>query len=104
MGSAFVVRYETTPDTAAENRELVESVFAELAGTRPDGLSYASFQFADGVTFVHVGFIDGENNPLASTPAFQEFQRHFGDRVPDGPVASGATLVGSYGFTHPPPD
>ncbi|WP_219632380.1 hypothetical protein [Haloechinothrix aidingensis] len=98
MGSAFVVRYETTPEAADENQALVEAVFAQLAEQRPAGLSYASFRLDDGVTFVHVGCIEGDGNPLAASTAFHEFQREFRARAPEGPVASGGVLVGSYGF------
>lgn len=99
MGSAFVVRYQTTPETAGENEKLVEAVFAELAREQPDGLSYASFRLDDGVSFVHVGVVEGDGNPLAASTAFHEFQRGIRERAPEGPVPSGATLLGSYGFS-----
>jgi hypothetical protein len=95
---ATVVRYQTRPEAADENQRLVEKVFAELAGTAPDGLRYATFRLADGVTFVHVAVSDGEVNPLTQSPAFAEFQRGLGERVADGPVPSAATVVGSYGM------
>lgn len=98
MGSAFVIRYETTPEAADENQALVEAVFAQLAEQRPKGLSYASFRLDDGVGFVHVGFVEGDGNPLAASTAFQEFQREFRSRAPQGAVATGGLLVGSYGF------
>ncbi|MFC3451324.1 hypothetical protein [Amycolatopsis speibonae] len=99
MGSAFVVRYQTTTESAGENEKLVEAVFAELARERPDGLSYASFKLDDGVSFVHVGVVEGDGNPLAASTAFHEFQRGIRERAPEGPVPSGATLIGSYGFS-----
>lgn len=98
MGNAFVVRYTTRADAAAENEKLVAQVFAELATTDPDGLRYVAFRLADGVTFVHVAVVDGESNPLFETAAFKDFQREIGDRCVDGPVPSGATVVGSYRF------
>ncbi|WP_037317491.1 hypothetical protein [Amycolatopsis orientalis] len=101
MGSAFVVRYETTPEAADENQKLVEAVFAQLAEQRPDGLSYASFRLDDGVSFIHVGYVDGDDNPLNASTAFQEFQREFRSRAPGGPVFSGGALVGSFGFGTP---
>ena len=52
MRKSFVVRYEMRPDTADENQRLIENVFAELAETHPDGISYAAFRLDDGVTFV----------------------------------------------------
>lgn len=98
MGRTFVVRYEMQPESANENQRLVEGVFAELAKEQPEGLRYASFRLDDGVTFVHVGTMDGDENPLASAAAFQEFQRSFGERVAGPPVATDATLIGNYRF------
>jgi hypothetical protein len=98
MSKAFVVRYEMRPDTAAENQRLVENVFAELAETQPDGIRYAAFLLDDGQTFVHVGIASDDSNALGETAAFQEFQRAFGERAAGKPVASGAELLGAYGF------
>jgi hypothetical protein len=95
-----VVRYSTQADKADENQGLVEKVFAELNTDRPAGLRYATFRLDDGVSFVHVASVDTDDgtNPLASTAAFAEFQRQIADRVAEGPVASKATVVGSYRF------
>ena len=97
---AAVVRYRTKPDRAEENVALIEKVFAELDASRPGGLRYASFRLADGVSFVHVAEVDTADgsNPLTQTAAFQEFLREIGDRCEEGPIASDATLVGSYRF------
>lgn len=99
MGIA-VVRYKTKPDKAEENHALIERVFGELAARRPAGLRYASFQLTDGVSFVHVASIETDDgaNPLVATPAFSEFLRGIDDRCEEGPLASGATVVGSYRF------
>ena len=95
-----VVRYRTKPDRADENQALVEKVFGELADTQPEGLRYATFRLADGVSFVHVASVDTTDgtNPLSATAAFAEFVRDVGDRCEEAPVASDATVVGSYGF------
>ncbi|MEV4555559.1 hypothetical protein AB0K51_01025 [Kitasatospora sp. NPDC049285] len=98
MGKAFVIRYEMRPETADQNQGIIENVFAELAENNPEGVRYASFRLDDGVTFVHVGMIDEGSNGLAETAAFQEFQKGFGDRAAGAPDASGATLLGSFGF------
>lgn len=98
MSKAFVVRYEMRPDSAEENQRLIENVFAELAEKQPDGIRYACFRLDDGATFVHVGVSSDDSNALAETQAFQEFQKAFGDRAATPPVASGAKLVGTYGF------
>ena len=96
----IVVRYKTKPECAAENQALIEKVFGGLELDEPDGVRYASFRLADGVSFVHVASIETDDgtNPLTSSPAFAEFVRHIGDRVEEGPVASDASVVGSYRF------
>jgi hypothetical protein len=94
---ATIVQYQTTPETADENERLVAAVYAELAATDPGGLRYATFRLDDGVTFVHVATVEGDN-PLFQTAAFRAFQAGLGDRCVTGPAPSGATLVGSYGL------
>jgi hypothetical protein len=96
MAVTKVIRYQTHPRDADENERLIREVFAELAATRPDGLRYASFRLADGVSFVHVAVQDGEVNPLSDSAAFAKFQAGIGERCAEGPVASDATVVGSY--------
>lgn len=93
-----VVRYQTRPNAAEENQELVERVFAQLADDEPGGLRYAAFRLADGVTFVHIAVVEGESNPLPETAAFKEFQRDIGNRTTAPPDLQGATLVGAYRF------
>ena len=93
-----VVRYKAKEDRADENQALVENVFAELAATDPGGVRYATFRLEDGVSFVHVAIIEGDENPLGATAAFGEFQREIGDRCDEPPFAQEATLVGSYRF------
>ena len=93
-----VVRYETKPDRADENQRLVESVFAELNERDPGGLRYATFRLADGVSFVHIAFLDDGSNTLNETAAFAEFQRAIADRCTEPPAAQDATVVGSYRF------
>jgi len=98
--SVAVVRYRSKPDRADENQALVEKVFGELHVNQPEGLRYATFRLADGVSFVHVASIDTADgsNPLTQTPAFAEFLREIADRCDEGPVASEATVIGSYKF------
>ena len=94
-----IVRYTTRPERADENQALIEKVFVELVATAPTGLRYASFRLADGVSFVHVATVDGNDaNPLTSTPAFAEFVRDIAERCVEGPIGSSATVVGEFGF------
>ena len=98
MGVATVVRYTTKPESADENERLIRNVFAELAETDPGGLHYATFRLDDGVSFLHVAVVDGDENPLTTSPAFAEFQSEIAHRVTDGPAASKATPIASYGM------
>jgi hypothetical protein len=91
-----VIRYTTKPECADENERLIRAVFAELAAEEPDGLHYAAFRLADGVSFLHVAELDGENNPLTASAAFSEFQSSIGARIAEGPIQSDAAAVGSY--------
>ena len=91
-----MIRYRTKPEHADENERLIRDVFAELAEEDPEGLHYASFRLDDGVTFLHVAVLDGEANPLTSSPAFATFQAGIGERCAEGPVPADASMVGSY--------
>ncbi len=93
---AVIVRYTTSDGRAEENAALVRAVFEELAESAPDGLDYATLRLSDGVTFLHVACFDGEDNPLATSPAFAAFQAGIGERCTSPPEATTATLVGAY--------
>ena len=99
MQKRLVTRYSMrSAETADENQERVEGVFAELAASKPDNVSYIVLRLADD-SFVHVSFHDhgdDEVNPIASTAAFAHFQDGHAERR-EGPVAQQtATLVGAY--------
>jgi len=95
-----VVQYTTRPDSADENQQLVEAIFAELSERRPVGLRYATFRLDDRVTFVHVASIERDDgvNPLVDIEEFVRFSSGVAARCEVAPVAREATLVGSYGF------
>jgi hypothetical protein len=94
----IMVRYRVKADQAAENRRLIESVFAELNAAAPAGLRYASFVLPDGVSFVHVASVETSDgtNPLTNTAAFKAFQAGIKDRCEEAPVAVELHEVGSY--------
>jgi hypothetical protein len=98
MSRATHVRYQTTAEAADENQRLVQQVYAELNASKPDGLRYLTLRLADGVTFVHISFVEGEENPLLATAAFQEFSGGLPQRVAVPPKSESVTLVGSYGI------
>lgn len=98
-----VVRYKTKPERADENQALVEAVFAELTQNAPEGLTYASYRLADGVSFVHVASMQTTNgdNPLAATAAFKTFLQNIAERCVDAPIAVDAKVIGAYAATTP---
>src|ERR1700683_4780774 len=96
MAVTKVIRYRTKPECADENERLIRNVFAELANDNPEGLRYSAFRLEDGISFLHVALLDGEDNPLTRSAAFGEFQSAIGARIADGPFQSDATVVGSY--------
>jgi hypothetical protein len=97
MSKTVVVRYRVRPDAADENARLVEDVYTALAELEPPDFRYVTYRLGDGVSFVHVAH-HGEANPLASLPAFAEFQRELQQRCTEPPSPSEATVVGSYGM------
>jgi hypothetical protein len=96
MAHTVIVRYTTRSDRADENERLIREIFAELAASRPPGLDYAAFRSEDGVSFVHLATIEGDQNPLTSLPAFRSFVSGIGDRCAEPPVSTGASQVGGY--------
>lgn len=101
--NSVVVRYRVKPEHVGENERLIERVFAKLDATQPDGLRYASFRLADGVSFVHVASIetDDGSNPLSALDEFADFTREIAQRCDEPPVGQDATIVGSYrSFPH----
>ena len=93
--SVTMVRYTTKPEHADENAALVEKVYAELNADRPDGLRYATFRLADGVSFVHLAIVEGAN-PLFDVAAFKEFTADIASRCVEPPVNVEATVVASF--------
>ena len=99
MQKRLVTRYAMqSVEAADENQRRVEGVFAELATTKPDTVSYIVLRLADD-SFMHVSFHnhgDDEVNPIASTAAFAHFQDGHADRREGGVDQQTATLVGAY--------
>jgi hypothetical protein len=99
MQKRLVTRYAMrSAEAADENQRRVEGVFADLAATNPDNVSYIVLRLADD-SFVHVSFHnhgDDEVNPIASSAAFAHFQEGHADRRAGAVDQQTATLVGAY--------
>lgn len=95
----IMVRYKTSEASADSNAALVRAVFEELRACAPQGLRYASYRLADGVTFVHLATLETrDDNPLATLPSFKAFQAGIKERCVEPPVVVELSLVGSYGL------
>jgi hypothetical protein len=92
------VRYTVEPDRAAENEELVRSVFDELVRTRPEGLRYVTFELPRGVGFLYLAESEDGRDPLSSVQAFQHFRRGIADRCEEAPLETELRLIDSYRF------
>jgi hypothetical protein len=91
-----MVRYKVKPDRAAENEALVRAVYEELQRTEPDGLRYATFALADGVSFIHLASTEDGQNPLPNVEAFKKFQENIGERCDEAPVVSELREIGAF--------
>lgn len=90
-----MVRYTVKEGRVAENEELVQAVYEQLAAEAPEGFRYATFR--EGRSFTHLASVtEGHENPLQSLAAFAEFQRGIPERAEDAPLVSELQAVGSY--------
>jgi hypothetical protein len=95
----IMVRYKTAEAHADANEALVRAVFEELRACTPEGLRYASYRLADGVTFVHIATVETPAaNPLSVLSSFKAFQKQLGERCVEPPVVTEMSPVGSYGL------
>jgi hypothetical protein len=99
MQKRLVTRYGMrSAEAADENQKRVEGVFAALAESKPDNVTYIVLRLADD-SFVHVSFHnhgDDEVNPISSTAAFAHFQQNHADRREGSVDQQTAKLVGAY--------
>src|SRR5471032_731282 len=69
----IVIRYNTKPEGAQPNAQLIENVFVELERAHPANVRYLVLRLSDGV-FIHIVAYDGEPEGLTGLPAFVRFQ------------------------------
>jgi hypothetical protein len=93
-----MIRYTVHADRVDENERYVRAVFDELARARPDGLRYTTLKLDDGVTFVHIAFIEREDDvhPLRELESFKAFTASVNDRCAVLPVTTHVEMVGGY--------
>jgi hypothetical protein len=95
----LVTRYSAaSSDAADENQRRIEGVFAELAETKPDNVSYIVLRLPDD-SFVHLSFHGhghDDPNPISGLPAFKHFGNDHASRRNGGIDQQEAQLVGAY--------
>ncbi|MGH2962230.1 MAG: hypothetical protein ACRDL3_08570 [Solirubrobacterales bacterium] len=93
-----MVRYKVKPGHEEHNEALVRAVYRKLEETQPAGLRYATFKLDDGLTFVHLAWVDTEEgeNPLPQLHAFQRFQATIRERCDEEPVVTQLEEIGSF--------
>ena len=99
MNKRLVTRYRMkSAEAADENQKRIEGVFAELAQSEPETVSYIVLRLEDD-SFVHVSFHDhpeDEVNPITSLASFDHFQDGHAERRDGAVDQQKAKLVGSY--------
>ncbi|HEY4122844.1 MAG TPA: hypothetical protein VGM56_33500 [Byssovorax sp.] len=93
-----MVRYKVKPERIEEHEALIRAVFGALGNDKPDGLRYAAYKAADGVSFVHVAFVAGAVNPLNELAEFRAFTAEIKDRCDEAPVTTEYAEVAAYGL------
>ncbi len=93
-----MVRYKVKPEHAVDNERYIERVFEQLNRESPKDLRYASFKMSDGLTFVHLASLEGDDNRLRALSAFTQFKAGLQDRCEEQPVAVELDTIGSFRF------
>jgi hypothetical protein len=93
----FVVRYTAKAARLAENRALIEAVFAELETVKPAGVSYMVLELVDG-GFIHIVTApdDPAANPIPRLAAFRRFAENAADRHETPAANTDMTIIGDY--------
>lgn len=91
-----IVRYKVKPGEAELNERLVKAVYEELHDAKPAGFRYATFRLDDGLSFTHIAFQEGDENPLSAIKAFAAFTDNIADRCEIPPQVTEMHVVGNY--------
>ena len=90
-----MIRYKIKPDQVARELELLRAVYQELESTQPDGLTYATFQLEDEVSFVEFAVIDGPGR-FSQLESFRLYRSTLDTRCEEPPELTSLRSVGSY--------
>jgi hypothetical protein len=93
-----IVQYRVKPDRVTEHETLIRGVFDELEKKTPPGIRYGAFKQSDGVSFVHIAFVEADKNPLDALDAFKAFTENIKDRCDQLPTTTVLSDVRTYGL------
>jgi hypothetical protein len=92
----MMLRATVQEGCAAEAEEAARTMFAAIERAAPEGVRYASCRAADGVTFVVLLQLDGEDDPLPALPEVQAFRAALPGWLAGPPTPEQLEVVGSY--------
>ena len=93
-----MVRYKVKKDRVEEHEALIRNVFEELGKAAPAGIRYGAFKQPDGVSFVHIAFIEAKSNPHDAILALKALPAPIAGRCAEPPGTVELAEVGAYGF------
>ena len=91
---AKLIQYRTHASGTVENMRAVKAVFAELADTAPDGLTYVVVRYGD--RFLHIAEQAEGMAPLTRLAAFEAFRRTGPSLRVGEPVVDEIEIIGLY--------
>ena len=97
-GYKKIIRYKVKADKAQENIDYIHAIFKTLERSKPDRLRFAVFQLEDGVSFLHIAFVETEDgsNPLHHLDEFKAFANDISARCEEPPTFSMVKAIGAY--------
>lgn len=96
--SVTMIKAKVKKESLADVESATKAWFAAIDEATPQGVRYASCRLADDPTtaVVLLAVDDGSENPLASVPGFEEFQRSLPSWLAEPPTTEQLSVVGSY--------
>lgn len=97
-GYKKIISYKVKADKAQENIDYIRVIFNALERSKPDRLRFAVFQLEDGVSFLHIAFVETEDgsNPLHQFDEFKAFSNDISARCEEPPTFSMVKTIEAY--------
>ncbi|GIE92979.1 hypothetical protein [Paractinoplanes rishiriensis] len=93
-----MVRWKVLEDQVGQELAMLREVYDELASAEIDGLRYATYRLADGVTFIDVVDLPQGPGMLRQIEAFGRYRAGLEGRCAEPPEVTQMEEVGSYRF------